>query len=88
MDASGCGVTDTELATQRQCGHPGFRLADQVNGQKPKGQRQTRSLKEGSGNQRSLMATMATLKGLALLISVICLPCGSITLLPHNLVEN
>jgi len=65
MDAPGRGVADTELALQRQCGQPGFRLADQVNRQKPARQGQAGPLKKGSGNQRSLVATMTALKRLA-----------------------
>ncbi|TQN49643.1 hypothetical protein DLNHIDIE_03052 [Acidithiobacillus thiooxidans ATCC 19377] len=65
MDTPGRGVAHAELVTQRQSRHPSFRLADQVTGKKPKGQTQTRSLKKRSGNQRSLVATVAAaLKGL------------------------
>jgi len=65
MDVPVRGLADTELTTQHKRGYPGFRLADQVNGQKQKGQRQIHSLKKCSGNQQSLITTMAALKGLA-----------------------
>ena len=65
MESPGCGVANAALATQRQRGQPRLRLADQVNGQKPEGHRQTSPLKEDPANQRSLVAAMAALKCLA-----------------------
>ena len=62
MDAPSRGVAHAKLATQRQCGQPILHLTDQVNRQKPEGQRQTHSLKKGPGNRRSLVAVMAALK--------------------------
>ena len=62
VDAPGCGVADTKLAFQRQCKQSRFGLANQIQCQKPGGQGQAGTLKEGSGNQGSLVTTMAALK--------------------------
>jgi len=64
MDALGRGIADAQLALQRQCGQSRFSLADQIKCQKPSSQGQAGTLKECSGNQGSLVTTMAALKRL------------------------
>ena len=55
------GITYTQLAPQRQGRQPALRLADQIDRQKPCGQRQFCALKDGPGDQRGLVGTARAL---------------------------
>ena len=59
------GVAHAQLSPERQGRQPGLGLADQVDRQEPGGQRQFRTLKDGAGNQRGLMAAGGALKDFA-----------------------
>ena len=57
VDAPGCGITDAQLALQRQCRQARLNLANQMDGQKPNGQRKVRALEHRTGNERSAVSS-------------------------------
>ena len=64
LDAPGRAVTDSQLAFERQGGKIVLRLAHQVDGQKPGGERELGAVKEGSGNQGGLLVAHPALERL------------------------
>ena len=54
-------VFHTQVAAELQRGDPSLGLADQIEGQKPGGQRQFGGLHDRAGRERGLMAAVATL---------------------------
>jgi len=67
MHQPGAGIADAELSFQGQGRQAGFGLADQVDRQKPNGQRQVAALKDGSRKNRGLVVAGVALKGFRLL---------------------
>ena len=64
FDPPGRAITDSQLAFERQDGKVVPRLADQVDGEEPGGQRELGDVKEGSGNQRDLLVAHPALERL------------------------
>lgn len=54
-------VSDAKLPGQLQCRDATLALGQQINGQKPGGQRQVRAMEDGAGGQRGLVMTAMTL---------------------------
>lgn len=65
MPPPGGGVADPQGPLQSQRGQACFRLADQIDRQKPEGQGQMRALEQGAGDERCLVPTSLALKRLA-----------------------
>lgn len=61
LELPGGVVSDAKLPGQLQCRDAAFALGQQVNRQKPGGQRQVRAMEDGASGQRGLMMTAMTL---------------------------
>ncbi len=61
MQQPGGVVIHAQMAAELQRGDPGFGLADQVEGQKPCGERQFGGLHDCAGGERGLMAAGSAL---------------------------